>query len=247
MKSPKPYENPLILHIRMRGLYRAVLEARLLPRRGEGWPRGLEACWAATALDLREGDLTSDSHAPWLTSYVRALGSRKNARAATLSDVRTAKSNRGSMTAFQATASERLFIAVGQAMALRAAGQGVVLTYVATDALKKSAWHSLLAATTGHSLPLVIVAVPGDKDVQLPNLQIPIIPVDAGDPVALYRVAQESILRARTHGALAIIQCVRCGVDPVQLLATQLLHKGICTERWLTTAETGFRTLLASA
>ena len=245
--KPKPFENPLIPHTRMRGLYRALVESRLLGKRTAGWPRGLEACWAATGLDLREGDLTNDSQAPWLTTHVRALGQRKEARAATISDVRTARKNAKCAPPVQGTASDRLFIAIGQAMALKAAGQGVVLAYTPAEEVKKSDWHRLLAAAEPHTLPLVIVATPGPKNAQLPNLNIPVIPVDAGDPVALYRVAQESIVRARTDGGLAIIQCIDCGVDPIQLLASQLLQKGICTQRWLAAVEPAFRTLLTPA
>ena len=243
----KPYENPLIPHARMRGLYRALVETRLLGKRGMGWPRDLEACWAATALDLREDDLTSDSEAAWLTTHVRAVGRRKDARAATISDLKNAKANRESLPSFKGATPDRLLTAVGQAMALKAAGDGVVLAFAAAGAMRNSDWHRLLAAAEGQNLPLVVVAIPGAKEVQLPHLKVPVIPVDAGDPVALYRVAQESILRARTDGGLAVIQCVRCGVDPVQLLATQLRHKGICTERWLAAVEAAFRKHLASA
>lgn len=177
---------------------------------------------------------------------MRALGQRKEARAATLTDVRTAKASREAQVPFHGITPDRLFTALGQSMALKAAGEGVVLAYTAHDEMKKSHWHSLLAAAEGQALPLVIVAIPARKQAQLPNLKIPVIPVDAGDPVALYRVAQESILRARTDGGLAIIQCVPCGVDPIQLLAAQLLHKGICTPRWLAAVEPAFRKLLAS-
>ena len=242
----KPHENPLIPHARMRGLYRALVEARLLGKRNAGWPRNFEACWAATALDLREGDLTSDSQAPWLTTHVRALGQRKDARAATISDIKRANKNAKFAALLQSSVGDRLFIAIGQAIALKAAGDGVVLAYTAADRMKKSDWHRLAAAAEGQNLPLVIVATPGARDTHLPNLSVPVIPVDAGDPIALYRVAQESIVRARTDGGIAIIECVDCGVDPIQLLAAQLLHKGICTERWLAGVEPAFRNLLAS-
>lgn len=245
--KPKPYENPLIPHARMRGLYRALVETRLLGKRGAGWPRGLEACWAATALDLQNTDLTSDSQAPWLTAHIRALGQRKEARAATARDVKTSRNEAKALNTSTGRMPDRMFIALGQAMALKAAGEGVVLAYTAADQMKKPDWHRLLAAAEGHNLPLIVVATPGRKDSHLSKLNVPVIPVDAGDPIALYRVAQESILRARTDGGLAIIDCVDCGVDPIHLLATQLLRKGICTQRWLASVEPAFRKLLAPA
>ena len=84
--KPKPFENPLIP---------SRPHARPLPRPGRnrgfvlgergGLRENLEACWVATAIDLGENDLTSDSDAGWLTSHIRALGQRKEARAATIS------------------------------------------------------------------------------------------------------------------------------------------------------------------
>ena len=76
LMGSKAFESPLISHARMRGLYRALVESRVLGRKG-GWPKHFEACWVATALDLRDGDLTSDAQAAWLTNYVRALGARE--------------------------------------------------------------------------------------------------------------------------------------------------------------------------
>ncbi len=241
--KPKPFENPLIPHARMRALYRGLVEARVLGERG-GWPKNLEACWVATAIDLGENDLTSDSDAGWLTSHIRALGQRKEARAATISDVRTAKKNSESASV-QSSVPDRMFMAIGQAIALKvAAAQGAVIAYTAADGLKKSEWGRLLLASEAQNLPLIIVAIPGRRESQLHNLKIPVIPVDAGDPVAIYRVAQESIVRARTDGGIAVIECVDCGVDPIALLSTQLLKKGICTTRWLAAVETAFRSLL---
>ena len=67
-KTAKSYENPLIPHARMRALYRALVEVRVLGEhqpRAQRVPKGLEACWVGTALDLKDGDLTSDRAAEY--------------------------------------------------------------------------------------------------------------------------------------------------------------------------------------
>lgn len=248
MMGSKAFESPLISHARMRGLYRALVESRVLGRKG-GWPKHFEACWVATALDLRDGDLTSDAQAAWLTNYVRALGAREAARAATMAEVKKARTSavNAKASAFPGSASDRMFCAVGQAMALKSTGQGVVIAYVAANELKLPQWKHIIAASQDGALPLIIVSTPAQPAPVLDRFNIPVIPVDAGDAIAIYRVAQESIVRARADGRMAIIQCVPCGVDPVKMMAAQLVKKGICTPRWVASVEQTFRPIAARA
>ncbi len=248
MMGSKAFESPLISHARMRGLYRALVETRALGKGGRGWPEGMEASWVGTALDLKEGDLTNDGPAGWLTDYVRAVGGRRDARAATRTEVKkTRKSAAAADSAkFVGSAADRMLCAVGQAMALKAAGQGVVVAYVGLDEMKSADWKRVMAAGAGE-LPLIVVATPDGGKGRLDGLQVPVIPVDAGDVVAIYRVAQESIGRARADGRAAVIECVACEVDPVKLMGAQLVKKKICTERWVRGVEASFHRLAASA
>jgi TPP-dependent pyruvate/acetoin dehydrogenase alpha subunit len=98
----------------------------------------------------------------------------------------------------------------------------------------------------------MIVATPAKAAPDLSDLvrrmgvnSLPVIPVDAGDAVALYRVTQETLVRARADGGVAVIQCVDCATDPIRLLAAQLVKKRICTQRWVTAVEPAFRATLA--
>jgi hypothetical protein len=105
-------------------------------------------------------------------------------------------------------------------------------------------------------LPVVLMVLPGPGTVDLEALAakaagsidaaVPIIPVDAGDAVALYRVTQESIIRSRAGGGSAVIIGFQCGTDAVKLLGTQLIRKGICTERWVNGVATHLNGLLSS-
>jgi TPP-dependent pyruvate/acetoin dehydrogenase alpha subunit len=71
---------------------------------------------------------------------------------------------------------------------------------------------------------------------------VPGIPVDAGDAVALYRVAQESMGRTRGGDGPVLIECVeyrvegKGGSDPVDPLIPMkefLLSRKVCTKAWL--------------
>ncbi len=246
----KAFESPLISHARMRGLYRGLVESRVLAQaagRGRGWPKGLEACWVGTALDLKDGDLTSDGGEAWLTEYVRALGASEDARGATAAEVRkacaAAAAARGSELV--GTAAERMLVAIGQAMALKSVGGGVVVAYLGAGEMKAAQWRRMLEVAEPGALPLVVVVTPHAGAARLRRMAVPVIPVDAGDAVAIYRVAQESLVRARADGGVVVIECVECGVDPVTMMGAQLVKKGICTQRWVAAVETRFRRLVA--
>ncbi len=210
----------------MRALYRGLVEVRAL----KAVPRGLEACWVATAIGLEEQDFAAEG----VADYLKALGVRTGNGAASVKDVRG-----GLGEAFQGSAYERALCSVGAAAALWPAG-GVAMVYV--EGLSAKEWTRVL--TLGAELPLVVVALPG-KDVPK-AAGVPVIPVDAADVVALYRVAQESLVRARADGQAAVIECVATGLDPVALMGAQLVAKGICTAKWLAGVESGFAKVLAA-
>jgi TPP-dependent pyruvate/acetoin dehydrogenase alpha subunit len=80
---------------------------------------------------------------------------------------------------------------------------------------------------------------------------VPGIPVDANDAVALYRVAQESIGRARIGGGAALMECVpfvlkgttaksaRTG-DAIAGLENYLLQRKVATGIWMEREAKGF-------
>ena len=242
----------------MRAMFRALVETRALSEHAGkkyGLPRKLEACWVGTAIDLAPGDLVSGFRAEVYGQFLRAIGARKTDRAATRTEFRRAAERVSAAEPFPGAASDAVCCATGQAIALKAAaGKGMAVAYVGVDELTPAEWGRVLAVANGEALPLAVVTVPASRStagmVDLPAIagkvagaRIPVISVDAGDAVALYRVMQETCVRARTDGGVVVIQCVRSGVDPVRLLADQLRKKGICTERWITKVEESARVL----
>jgi TPP-dependent pyruvate/acetoin dehydrogenase alpha subunit len=114
-------------------------------------------------------------------------------------------------------------------------------------------------------LPLIFVVLPGvegEKADGVANVSgrtaqwgVPGIPVDAGDAVALYRVAQESLGRTRGGDGPVLIECVTYGagsaggavVDPLLRMKENLLGRKVCTEIWLERARDGMRRRIAAA
>lgn len=246
--SGKAFESPLISHMRMRALYRALLEMRLLaPSLGRSarLPRGLEACWVATAIDLQFGDLTSDTRGTALSDYVRGVGQRANAGPARSAEVR--KVLEATRKSFAGSPADRLLFASGSAMAIKVSGKlSVVMAYVTRSEMSPYDWRRVLRIAGDADLPLIIVSV--DNVVNLPTgIRLPVIPVDGGDAVAIYRVAQECILRARSEGRAAVIQCMQTAADPITTLGEQLLAKRVCTDRWLAGISEPFRRVVTNS
>jgi hypothetical protein len=262
MMGSKAFESPLISHARMRAMFRALVETRLLSARAAKTrnavhliPSGLEACWVGPLIDLKPGDLTSLPRATWLADHIRSVGERETANAASLSDVRQAlKSFAAEKSARTNLApSDRLLCSAGMAMALKAASaKGVVVACAGAADLTPSEWKHFLTVAAEGALPLIAVVTPDAKPVDISAVvkrmgvnTIPVIPVDAADAVALYRVAQETLVRARADGGIAVIECIDCGSDPIAILGRQLVQKKICTDRWVANVEPAFRATLA--
>ena len=239
-------------------MFRALVETRSLSERmGKkvGLPKGLEACWVGTALDLQPGDLVSGLHGKGFGQFVREAGARKTDRAATSAEFKRVAERVVAEKPFAGSASDAVCCAVGQAMALGAAeGKNVVVAYAGAEELTPADWRRVLAVAKEGALPLAVVTIPAIRTradaVDLSAIagkilgaNIPVIPVDAGDAVALYRVMQETCVRARADGGVAVIECVRCGTDPIRQLGTQLRTKGISTERWISKVEAEARAL----
>src|SRR5207302_1402230 len=176
------HENPLVPNAKLRQMYVAMAEARVLDEhvvgsqkrvkslkaaKGRGRLnsiRGQEACRVSTAMDLGPGDLVSDSQA------------------------------------------------------------GVVM-----DLLAGAKVSSLLNGLDGVA----------NLSAKTARWGVPGIPVDAGDAVALYRVAQESLGRTRGGDGPVLIECVAYRMegsgggtpgDPLVQMKEFLVGRKVCTK-----------------
>lgn len=168
---------------------------------------------------------------------------------------------------------ERMWAAVGAAAALKArahAGiqakaatetqrqQGVVVMYALAGEAPPGLWRKALTFAGEQQLPVLFVLLPvvqrrstkarpararGMNAVGL-GCGVPVIAVDADDAVAIYRVAQESIGRARIGGGAVLMECVPFVVegasskrdaagDAIAGLEAYVLHRGVATRDWV--------------
>jgi TPP-dependent pyruvate/acetoin dehydrogenase alpha subunit len=232
------HENPLVPNKKLRQMYIAMAEARVLDEhiaRLQGRAKGLkgarrlestrdqEACRVSTAIDLGAGDLVSDSQvgvvmnllagekvSSLLKRVAEIHSDKKGAR-----PVRVGESRR--LLPWIEDGEERLRMALGAALAFRTLGQAnVVVAYVRHDEVAKGTWRKVLGLASKLELPVIFVILPAAKgERQNAGLSersrrwgVPGIAVDAVDAVALYRVAQESLGRTRGGDGPVLIECL---------------------------------------
>jgi TPP-dependent pyruvate/acetoin dehydrogenase alpha subunit len=276
-------ENPLVPNAKLRQIYLAMAEARVLDeaigkvqRRGKGGrvesTRGEEACRVSTAIDLGAGDLVSDSQVGVVMDLI--AGGTASSLLKRVAAIRRAKTATGTadgagipsgtsprVLPWIDDAEERLRLAMGAALGFKTAGQrNVVVAYVRHGEIAEKVWRRLLGLASKLELAVIFVVLPpggrGRSKVKLgansARWGVPGIPVDAGDAVALYRVAQESLGRTRGGDGPVLIECVEFGaggkgpVDPLAAMGDFLLGRRVCTATWLKGAGSGLRRQIAA-
>jgi acetoin:2,6-dichlorophenolindophenol oxidoreductase subunit alpha len=265
------HENPLVPNTKLRQMYGAMAEARVLDehiaglqkrvkgRRRLDSTRGQEACRVSTAIDLGPSDLVSDSQ-PGVVMDLLA-GAKVDSLLKRVAEFHSVREARGAKPASVSRrllpwiedAGERLRMAMGAALSFKTLGQAnVVVVYVRHGEMAKGAWRRVLELAGKLELPVIFVVLPavkGEKRGGMTNLSaktarwgVPGIPVDAGDAVALYRVAQESMGRTRGGDGPVLIECVEyqvegkggsASVDPLIPMEEFLLSRKVCTKAWL--------------
>ena len=281
MSETKVHENPLVPNAKLRQMFVAMAEARALDehiaalekkaktRRKLDSTRGQEACRVSTAIDLGPGDLVSDSQVgvameliagakvASLLEQVKQIHSGKKAK-------RTkTPGTSGRLLPWIDDAEERLRMAMGAALSFKVLGRpNVVVAYVRSSGVAKGAWRRILELAAKLELPIIFVVLPktkgekrgaGDLHTRTARWGVPGIPVDAGDAVAVYRVAQESFGRTRGGDGPVLIECLeyRTGggetIDPVEQMKEFLLGRNVGSKAWLEGASKGLRRRIAAA
>lgn len=248
-----------------------------LQRKAEGCRRlastsGEEACRAATAIELRQGDLFSDAQispamdllfGATLTSLLRSV-----AAVIAGSPISYGISSRTAIPtrrlAWIEGAECRLNMALGAALALKTQNQSnIVMAYAYQEELSKRAWKQVLTLAATLNLPIIFVLLPGAGRkgeatsicTRARSAGMPGIPVDANDAVALYRVAQESMGRSRGGDGPVLIECISRPItgqrrnetnDSILHMKKFLTRRKIFTEDWANQAGDSFRKKLAA-
>ena len=216
-------ENPLLPDAELRALLAltkrcatldaaAARKASKAPGASLKVPPTREAMLAATMLQLQPGDLL--------------VGDPNDTTAAALAPAPLKPAAAGASTLPAGTKnSSRLMLATAMAAALKAGGTDRLVLGSVRAGTPQPEWAGALAWAQERLLPLILLcADPGGSSAfrgsprQKPGafewgaversaaqLQMPILCVDGEDAVAVYRVMQESVLRARAGGGPAVL------------------------------------------
>ena len=284
LSKAKPFENPLVPNKKLKQLYAAMVEARVLDEfalRTAGKvrsgrlksTRGQEACRVSTAMNLAGGDLVCDAGDGVVMR--RIAGASVGSVLARLDAIRSGakkraaaprgRSNAAQVLPWIADAGDRLRMALGAALSVKMLGHAnLVVVYVDGRELPDAVWRRVLGLAAEFELPIIFVALPqaagerGGRSMSAKALAsgVPGFPVDAGDAVALYRVAQESIARARGNGGPALIECLtrlplseqNAGLnDPIVQMRGFMLGRKVAGKAWLDGVGRAFRSKLDAA
>jgi TPP-dependent pyruvate/acetoin dehydrogenase alpha subunit len=244
--------------------------------------RGQEACRVSTAIDLGPGDLVSDSQEGVVMELL--AGAKVASLLKRVEVIRSGKKSQETKAEGESArllpwideADVRLGMALGAALGFKTLGRpNVVVAYVRHGEVAKAVWKRLLGLASRLELPVIFVVLPAIKGAKGKNTTgrdgslstrtarwgVPGIPVDAGDAVALYRVAQESMGRTRGGDGPVLVECMDYRIegggasgksapvdrpDPLVQMGEFLLRRKLCTRRWLEGADRRVRRQIAS-
>lgn len=225
--------HSLISDEKFRQLYGLVLEVRARVEQANGNGRGLsgrEAALAAVAADLRAGDVLLAEPSGLVREAVKGCGAAVFA----------------GEKAFEEGVAECLSRAAADRLRKKPSVAVIFASGRATETM-----HEARAMASGAKLPVLFVdaaAEDGKAGKNEPDGNaLPAIPVDAQDVVALYRVAHESLARARSGAGPTRILCVswplKSQEDAVEHLEKWLEARGLPAHAWRQEMQPGLRSL----
>jgi TPP-dependent pyruvate/acetoin dehydrogenase alpha subunit len=242
--------HPLISNERLQHLYVTLLRARLLRarnrlRKSSSPLVAREAIVTGTVTHLEEGDSLMPVAGDQLAALARGHKLRAIVANRLIAGVLPGAS----------TAGARFAIATGYAMAGQG-GKQIVLAFSGPGIQSLDGLHTSMAYAAQQKLGMVfVIETAGDSDlsssVHTDAIGICGIPVDGNDVVAIYRVAQEAIQRARRGVGPTLIDCkpwpLEPAADPVRRLEQALERRGLETRRLKERTLAAFRKELQAA
>lgn len=221
--------HPLISNDRLQHLYATLLRTRLLrqrnPIKGAAPLVAREAIITGTVTHLETEDAVMPLPGDRLAAVARGHSLRRVLADAELPG----------MLASAATPEARFAIATGYARAQRGTNR-IVLAFSGPGVTSLDGLRPSLAYAARENLGIIfVIETAADADVSSARhtqaLNVYGIPVDGNDVVGIYRVAQESMLRARRGVGPTIIDCkpwpLGGTVDPVRRLEQALQRRGL--------------------
>lgn len=209
-------ENPLLPHNKLRELHALMLRCRALERKQKSLGGAREALLAATSIHLLPGDLLSAESVDGVAGQLAPKAKKSNPAGSILGG---------------AAAGGRMLRCAAAARGLQATGsEGLVLALTRAGGAEPG-WSAALEWAHLSDMPLLLVVADatagkpsrrgksGGKGAEpsldfthmsrlAKRLRLPVFTVDGEDAVAVYRVMQESVLRARMGGGPAVLWAV---------------------------------------
>lgn len=216
----KPKEAVTLLNTRvLRRLYAACVQARGLRRKHP--LAAHEAVLAGISVRLTPADVLVASPDDAVLEHMRA-GS--------------GPARRGRDLVVAESSATVLGVATGLAVAMRTQrGSNVVVSLTRPQPGGVDYWHDVLRMAGEMSLPIVFV-VDGSRqrlNVAAEPFGFPTITVDVRDPIAVYRVTEEAIKRARRRLGATLIACVPWKqTDALRLVESYLRGSRHWSEEW---------------
>ncbi len=241
---------PLISDERLQHLYVTLLRTRLLRQRNRLKDAAAplvarEAIVTGTVTHLEDGDVVMPVTGDRLPSLARAHTVRRVFAGAALPGILPSA----------ATVEASFAIAVGHAMARQGANQ-IALVFSGPGITSLDALRPSLSYAAAHKLGVVfVIETAADSDVSSAKHTEPLglygIPVDGNDVVAIYRVAQEAIHRARRGVGPTLIDCKPWPLDgdsdPVRRLEQAVERRGLPTGKLKERTLAAFKKELSAA
>ena len=238
-KTPAEAVPSLISNNKLQQMYLTMLKCRMLELHARNISdgaslKGKEAAAVGAVIDLgAEDTFVSPFHATTAGflrgTALRSLLSQLHAPAS-----KNEKKKR--KTSARACLSAQSAIATGIAMARGIGNTGsVTVAFLSQHPGLSEAGREALLFAEAQKLPIIYVHIGAPEAVQTEAYGFPVIPVDGGDVVAVYRVAHECILRARQGGGPSVIACRtlstteagKKSLDPLHNMEKYLSSKGL--------------------
>jgi TPP-dependent pyruvate/acetoin dehydrogenase alpha subunit len=242
--------HPLISDERIQHLYVTLLRTKLLRRRNRLRETAVplvarEAIVTGAVTHLEAGDAVMPVAGDRLAAIARGHALRRVLAGAALPGV----------LASATTPEARFAIATGYALAQQGA-KHVALAFSGPGIASLNALSPSLAYAAAHKLGIVfVIETAADADLSSARNTGPLglygIPVDGNDVVAIYRVAQEAIQRARRGVGPTLIDCkpwpLNGPTDPLRHLEQALERRGLPADKLKRQTLTAFQRELSAA
>jgi TPP-dependent pyruvate/acetoin dehydrogenase alpha subunit len=240
-KTPAEAVPSLISNNKLQQMYLTMLKCRMLELHARNTNdgsslKGKEAAAVGAVIDLGPEDTFVSPFRATVAGFLKDTPLRL-----LFSQLHTPASNhekKKRKISARAGLSAQTAMATGIAIA-RGIGntRNVTVAFLSQHPGLSEAGREAMLFAEAHKLPIIYVHIGASATVQDGAYGLPVIPVDGGDVVAVYRVAHECILRARQGGGPSVIACRTFSInesgkksqDPLHNMEKYLSSKGLFT------------------